>query len=147
MDCPTSISAHYMFRVNGSVKKSHHVFAKDETWDLATKIKYDKHQGLYMRMSLKVKFEPEMLKNVDYTIGQTVAFLFDETYKDFAFNVQKQTIKVHRNFIAVASPVFAAMLEPHTKEAQEGQVTIIDFDYVTVKAAVDWMYLRYLNDN
>uniref|UniRef100_A0AC34QEA6 BTB domain-containing protein n=1 Tax=Panagrolaimus sp. JU765 TaxID=591449 RepID=A0AC34QEA6_9BILA len=144
MNCPTSISAHWTVTINGTVKESDHVFAKYESWDF---IKWNNREKLHMHMLLKVKFEPEMLKSVDDRISQTFSFLINETFKDFAFNVEKQTITVHKNFIAAASPVFAAMLEPHTKESLEGKVEIKDFDYVTVKAAVDWMYLRYLNDN
>uniref|UniRef100_A0AC34RMP5 BTB domain-containing protein n=1 Tax=Panagrolaimus sp. JU765 TaxID=591449 RepID=A0AC34RMP5_9BILA len=55
-------------------------------------------------------------------------------------------IKVHKNIIAIALPVFAAMFESHTEEFKEGRVDIKDFDFETVKVAVDLMYTRKIPD-
>uniref|UniRef100_A0AC34PV82 BTB domain-containing protein n=1 Tax=Panagrolaimus sp. JU765 TaxID=591449 RepID=A0AC34PV82_9BILA len=70
------------------------------------------------------------------------ALLDDEEFKDFALSVDGKEIKVHKSIIAVASPVFAAMLKPHCKEFKDGKVVIEDFDYETVEAAVNLMYTR-----
>lgn len=44
---------------------------------------------------------------------------------------EKETkeVMVHKVILAARSPVFAAMLEQHTEEAQNNQVTYEDVDY------------------
>uniref|UniRef100_A0AC34RM37 BTB domain-containing protein n=1 Tax=Panagrolaimus sp. JU765 TaxID=591449 RepID=A0AC34RM37_9BILA len=68
--------------------------------------------------------------------------LDDEKSKDCAICVEDKEINVHKNIIAIASPVFAAMLKPHCKEFKEGRVDIKDFDFETIKAGVKLMYTR-----
>uniref|UniRef100_A0AC34QAX0 BTB domain-containing protein n=1 Tax=Panagrolaimus sp. JU765 TaxID=591449 RepID=A0AC34QAX0_9BILA len=72
------------------------------------------------------------------------ALLNDETFKDFSIVVGDEQIQAHKCILAIASPVFSAMLEEHTKESKEGKVTIDDFDHDTVKAGVQFMYRRKL---
>uniref|UniRef100_A0AC34RLQ4 BTB domain-containing protein n=1 Tax=Panagrolaimus sp. JU765 TaxID=591449 RepID=A0AC34RLQ4_9BILA len=76
-----------------------------------------------------------------------VAMLDDDRFKDFVICVGDKEIKVHKNVLAVASPVFSTMLQPHYKEFQESRVTIKDFDYDTVIEAVNLIYTGLFNPN
>uniref|UniRef100_A0AC34PWY6 BTB domain-containing protein n=1 Tax=Panagrolaimus sp. JU765 TaxID=591449 RepID=A0AC34PWY6_9BILA len=96
---------------------------------------------------LKFTFDDKMVQELEKPIPLTVALLDDDKFKDFTIQVENKEIMVHKNIIAVASPVFSAMLEPHTKEFKEGRVTIEDFDYETVKAGVDLIYTQKLNND
>uniref|UniRef100_A0AC34RPR6 BTB domain-containing protein n=1 Tax=Panagrolaimus sp. JU765 TaxID=591449 RepID=A0AC34RPR6_9BILA len=87
---------------------------------------------------LTIKFTRDMVRDLENNASHAVALLEDEKFKDFTFLVEDQEIKVH---------VFAAMLEPHTQESQEGKVEIEDFDHETVKAAVSLIYRRNLRDD
>uniref|UniRef100_A0AC34RED8 BTB domain-containing protein n=1 Tax=Panagrolaimus sp. JU765 TaxID=591449 RepID=A0AC34RED8_9BILA len=88
---------------------------------------------------LNIKFIFENVEFFDDELTHSVALLNDEKFKDFTIYVDDDEIKVHKSILAVASPVFAAMFESHTKE---GRVDIDDFDFETVKVAVDVMYTR-----
>uniref|UniRef100_A0AC34RPG8 BTB domain-containing protein n=1 Tax=Panagrolaimus sp. JU765 TaxID=591449 RepID=A0AC34RPG8_9BILA len=93
---------------------------------------------------LNIKFICEDVEFFDDGLPppHTVALLEDDEFKDFTILVGFEEIKVHKCVLALASPVFAAMLKPRCKEFKEGRVDIKDFDFETVKVAVDLMYTR-----
>uniref|UniRef100_A0AC34QS03 BTB domain-containing protein n=1 Tax=Panagrolaimus sp. JU765 TaxID=591449 RepID=A0AC34QS03_9BILA len=97
---------------------------------------------------LNIKFISENVKILDDELlpPHTVALLDDEKFKDFTIRVGDQAFKVHKCVLAIASPVFAAMIESHTKEFKEGRVDIKNFDFDTVKAGVEFMYTRKIPD-
>uniref|UniRef100_A0A914PEN0 BTB domain-containing protein n=1 Tax=Panagrolaimus davidi TaxID=227884 RepID=A0A914PEN0_9BILA len=66
--------------------------------------------------------------------------LWDQNGKDFAFCVEEKEIIVHRFVVCAKSSVFARMIECGMKESVEGKVIIIDFDYKTVEAAINFCY-------
>uniref|UniRef100_A0AC35GXH7 BTB domain-containing protein n=1 Tax=Panagrolaimus sp. PS1159 TaxID=55785 RepID=A0AC35GXH7_9BILA len=66
--------------------------------------------------------------------------LWDQDGKDFAFCVKEKEIMVHKFVLCAKSPVFARMIECGMKESIEGKVIIIDFDYKTVEAAINFCY-------
>ncbi|KAI1719983.1 BTB/POZ domain-containing protein [Ditylenchus destructor] len=49
-------------------------------------------------------------------------------------------IKVHKIVLSARSPVFSAMLENHTEEAQNNQVTYADIDYEVMHEMLFFMY-------
>lgn len=49
-------------------------------------------------------------------------------------------IKVHKIILSARSPVFSAMLEEHTEEAQNNQVTYDDIDYDVMREMLFFMY-------
>uniref|UniRef100_A0AC34R8D3 BTB domain-containing protein n=1 Tax=Panagrolaimus sp. JU765 TaxID=591449 RepID=A0AC34R8D3_9BILA len=150
VNCPIPVTVTCLFKVNSFAKKSVHTYEKFEGWGPVdfgkkTDLFHDGFMKIYIILDLN--FGREMLENVRNEEFHNVALLFDGRFKDFTIFVGKKEIKVHKIIIAVASPVLAAMLEPHCKEFKDGKVDIKDFDLVTVRAAVDWMYTRYLNIN
>lgn len=52
----------------------------------------------------------------------------DNKLCDFTIHVGDRQIQVHKAIIAARSPVFAAMLEPHTEESQNNCVHVDDVD-------------------
>uniref|UniRef100_A0A7E4ZQY1 BTB domain-containing protein n=1 Tax=Panagrellus redivivus TaxID=6233 RepID=A0A7E4ZQY1_PANRE len=67
--------------------------------------------------------------------------MFQESYQsDAAIAIGEDTIKVHRGFLSMVSPVFKAMFNPETQESQTGIVKITDFSVTTVKNALDYCY-------
>uniref|UniRef100_A0AC34QM76 BTB domain-containing protein n=1 Tax=Panagrolaimus sp. JU765 TaxID=591449 RepID=A0AC34QM76_9BILA len=97
--------------------------------------------------TLIVTVDPKLLRKVKHQIPTSVLLLEDERFKDFSIQVDGNNIKLHKSVLAVFSPVFSAMLQPHCKEFQEGKVIIKDFDFATVKTAVDLMYKREIDND
>uniref|UniRef100_A0AC34RTH6 BTB domain-containing protein n=1 Tax=Panagrolaimus sp. JU765 TaxID=591449 RepID=A0AC34RTH6_9BILA len=109
-----------------------------------------KNGFLKMDSILEFEFTPQMISRFKTPTSHTVAMLKEKKFTDFTFCVGNEEIKVHKSIIAVASSVFAAMLETDCKEIKESKVVIEDFDYETVDAAVSLMYTRkvdYLSVN
>ncbi|KAK6052655.1 BTB/POZ domain protein [Cooperia oncophora] len=55
----------------------------------------------------------------------------DAKLSDFTIVVGDKEIPVHKVVLSARSPVFAAMLEPHTEEAKTNRVVLEDIDYET----------------
>ena len=53
----------------------------------------------------------------------------DTKYSDFTIICKGKELPVHKLVLASHGPVFSAMLEPHTKEAQTNRVEYEDIDY------------------
>uniref|UniRef100_A0AC34RAY7 BTB domain-containing protein n=1 Tax=Panagrolaimus sp. JU765 TaxID=591449 RepID=A0AC34RAY7_9BILA len=143
--CSISVIVTCLFKVNSIARGNVHIC---EGWGYKQfGKKADLFQDGFMKIhaDLEFNFEPEMLEILRKEEFHNVASLFDERFKDFVIQVEKKEYKVHRSIIAIASPVFAAMLEPQCKESQEGNVDVKDFDIVTVRAAVDFMYTLNIN--
>uniref|UniRef100_A0A7E4UMV8 BTB domain-containing protein n=1 Tax=Panagrellus redivivus TaxID=6233 RepID=A0A7E4UMV8_PANRE len=79
-----------------------------------------------------------------YTSNTTATSLnfkqFANTVPDFKFLLDGKCIPVHKEYMSNISPVFKAMFSHDTKETRTGTIEITDFDYDTVKAAVDLLY-------
>ncbi|CAI5441665.1 unnamed protein product [Caenorhabditis angaria] len=61
-------------------------------------------------------------------------------HTDFTLVIDDQEMKTHRTILAARSPVFAAMLEPHTEESQTGRVILRDIDYDVMYDLLYYMY-------
>ncbi|XP_047099715.1 speckle-type POZ protein-like [Schistocerca piceifrons] len=64
----------------------------------------------------------------------------DEVLADFELHAGNTVLKAHRALLAVRSPYFAAMLQPHTKEAKEGRVEVRDVKPEILKQIMLYMY-------
>uniref|UniRef100_A0A914R3W1 BTB domain-containing protein n=1 Tax=Panagrolaimus davidi TaxID=227884 RepID=A0A914R3W1_9BILA len=66
--------------------------------------------------------------------------------EDFEILVYGETIQIHKFMIIAESPVFTKMFESDFKEAKENKVTIIDFKYEIVQAAIDYCYRQNITE-
>ncbi len=55
-------------------------------------------------------------------------FFKEQKLTDFTIVMADQELTAHRAVLSARSPVFAAMLEPHTEEAQTGRVSYDDIE-------------------
>ncbi|EGT55769.1 CBN-BATH-44 protein [Caenorhabditis brenneri] len=61
-------------------------------------------------------------------------------HADFTFVVEGRELKAHKAILSARSPVFAAMMEPHTAESQNSRVVLQDIDYEVVQALLYYIY-------
>lgn len=84
----------------------------------------------------------ELAKDLEHMFGDTRHADFtifcggDEEDKDSI----KHMLHVHKVVLCARSPVFSAMLEPHTEEAQKGEVYYDDIDYDVMREMLYYMY-------
>ncbi|XGW13158.1 hypothetical protein V3C99_013636, partial [Haemonchus contortus] len=64
----------------------------------------------------------------------------DAKLSDFTIVVGDKEIPVHKVVLSARSPVFAAMLEPHTEEAKTNRVVLEDIDYEVMHELLMYMY-------
>uniref|UniRef100_A0A914YFE0 BTB domain-containing protein n=1 Tax=Panagrolaimus superbus TaxID=310955 RepID=A0A914YFE0_9BILA len=64
--------------------------------------------------------------------------------QDFTIIIGEKEIKVHKQVLMDASPVLAAMLESGLKESTENKMTVLDFSFEIVEAAIKLCYNRYI---
>ncbi|KJH49454.1 BTB/POZ domain protein [Dictyocaulus viviparus] len=64
----------------------------------------------------------------------------DSKLSDFVIVVGDREIPVHKVVLSARSPVFAAMLEPHTEEAKTNRVVLEDMDYEVMHELLMYMY-------
>ena len=64
----------------------------------------------------------DLMKNYEMMYGDT-------KWSDFKIICKGRELSVHRFVLIAQCPMFSAMLEPHTKEAQTGQVEFEDIEY------------------
>uniref|UniRef100_A0AC34PY62 BTB domain-containing protein n=1 Tax=Panagrolaimus sp. JU765 TaxID=591449 RepID=A0AC34PY62_9BILA len=144
MNCETPVTVSCTFTVNSITQNFVHTFKQLEGHGFSqfgTKSELFVNGVMTVDVKLKIKFISENVEVVDEP-PHTVALLDDEKFKDFTINAEDTEIKVHKCVLTMASPVFAAMFESHTKEFKEGRVEIEDFDFETIKAGVKLMYTR-----
>uniref|UniRef100_A0AC35EXK5 Speckle-type POZ protein n=1 Tax=Panagrolaimus sp. PS1159 TaxID=55785 RepID=A0AC35EXK5_9BILA len=98
-----------------------------------------KIEGIFQTESVGSKLARKLLEPKSTTTNSP-GVLWNSGFEDFSVVSDGKEIKVHKCVLASQSPVFAAMLKPHTKEAIEGKVEIIDFSYDIVEQALKLCY-------
>uniref|UniRef100_A0A7E4UL41 BTB domain-containing protein n=1 Tax=Panagrellus redivivus TaxID=6233 RepID=A0A7E4UL41_PANRE len=83
---------------------------------------------------------------VEFTLPMPITFVkpcygqfCDHVLTDFALVVDSERVEVHKSLLSLMSPVFHALLSNNTDESE---IEIKDFDFATVKAAIDFCYGR-----
>uniref|UniRef100_A0AC34QU81 BTB domain-containing protein n=1 Tax=Panagrolaimus sp. JU765 TaxID=591449 RepID=A0AC34QU81_9BILA len=148
VDCPLKVEVAGVITVNSITKKfsqyclNNYWSGRDEWYNFGKKAELFKNGVMTIDSELVFKFGNGRIESVEKEISHAFDLLNDDKFKDFVIQVKSKEIRVHKSVIAIASPVFSAMLEPHTKESKEGKGDIVDFDYPTVKAGVELMYTR-----
>ncbi|CAI2342949.1 unnamed protein product [Caenorhabditis sp. 36 PRJEB53466] len=61
-------------------------------------------------------------------------------HADFTLIVDGRELKAHRAILSARSPVFAAMMEPHTAESQNSRVVLEDMDYNVIQSLLHYIY-------
>ncbi|VDN60555.1 unnamed protein product [Dracunculus medinensis] len=74
-----------------------------------------------------------------------IAYDWEAMYKsgrlaDFTVIVGEHRIQVHKALLSARSPVFSAMLEPHTEEYRKNSVKLYDIDYEVLQEMLLYMY-------
>uniref|UniRef100_A0AC34R4D3 BTB domain-containing protein n=1 Tax=Panagrolaimus sp. JU765 TaxID=591449 RepID=A0AC34R4D3_9BILA len=144
MDCPRPITVECSFKADTITNTFVHKYMEHEGWgytQFGEKTRLFENGDMVLKVKLSVKF------TMENKVPHIVTLLDEDRFKDFIICVEDKEIKVHKCVLAVASTEFAAMLKPERKELQEGRVTIEDFDYETVMAAVELIYKRNFNRN
>uniref|UniRef100_A0AC34Q9V8 BTB domain-containing protein n=1 Tax=Panagrolaimus sp. JU765 TaxID=591449 RepID=A0AC34Q9V8_9BILA len=148
MDCPTPVNVLWICTINSITKTLAYSYMALGGYGFSN---FAKISELLVDGVLKLEAEIEVQipskEMVDDKSSSSIALLSDERFKDFTIHVDGREIKVHKNIIAVASPVFSAMLEPHTKEFKENKVFVRDFDYDKIKAGVEFMYTSKIKND
>uniref|UniRef100_A0AC34QQM7 BTB domain-containing protein n=1 Tax=Panagrolaimus sp. JU765 TaxID=591449 RepID=A0AC34QQM7_9BILA len=148
MDCPTPVTVSCICTINSITKRMLYTYTRREGNGYS---KFGKKSELFVDGVLKLEAEIEVRipskQMVDDESSSSIALLNDERFKDFTIHVDGKEIKVHKSVLAVASPVFSAMLEPLTKEYAENKVFIRDSNYDTIKAGVEFMYTSKIKND
>lgn len=70
----------------------------------------------------------------------------DKLFVDFEFKCSDgEVLKTHKFVLAARSPVFHAMLSNDMKEAKEGSAEVPDFNSITMKEVLRFMYCNKVN--
>uniref|UniRef100_A0A7E4V3P1 BTB domain-containing protein n=1 Tax=Panagrellus redivivus TaxID=6233 RepID=A0A7E4V3P1_PANRE len=94
-------------------------------------------------ISVKVKLEVVVDDALFDLGGPTAAELLADSTEDttdVTIVVGNDRLKVHRGYLSMISPVFCAMFAHDCAEAKSGVVNITDFDFETVKNALEYCY-------
>uniref|UniRef100_A0A7E4V4N0 BTB domain-containing protein n=1 Tax=Panagrellus redivivus TaxID=6233 RepID=A0A7E4V4N0_PANRE len=139
----------YTFTVDGSLISytTTYEFLDSEGFGWSQFASHKKLRPLFRDGKLNITCSVEFDVKVPFTSFVPHVFqLFDHIPTDMELIVGSERMPCHKNFISMISPVFHAMFSHDTAESNSSQVEITDFDYETVKAAVDLCYGRQLEN-
>uniref|UniRef100_A0A7E4V607 BTB domain-containing protein n=1 Tax=Panagrellus redivivus TaxID=6233 RepID=A0A7E4V607_PANRE len=97
---------------------------------------------------LTIKCNVEFFLDVEFYYNRPrMVYGIESVPTDFDFVVGTKRLHVHKSVLSQISPVFHAMLFHDTAESRSGEVVITDFDFDTVKAAIDYCYGRNIQNS
>ncbi|KAI1126471.1 hypothetical protein F5Y10DRAFT_267133 [Nemania abortiva] len=79
-------------------------------------------------------------------ISTTTTLLHSGDYSDFTIECEGQEFRVHKNIVCPQSPVIAAAMNGHFKEAKTDVFHVVEFTPATVKCMLDYMYTGKYED-
>uniref|UniRef100_A0A7E4W231 BTB domain-containing protein n=1 Tax=Panagrellus redivivus TaxID=6233 RepID=A0A7E4W231_PANRE len=120
-----------LYDTRGAIKKGQIVILVDATYYMPARVK--EQNDRYLSQAAETVNRDVRLNVFELINGTDQAM-------DLEIVVGDGKIKGHKAFLSLVSPVFNAMFTHNTQEAQSGVVTIKDFDYATVKEAIDMLY-------
>uniref|UniRef100_A0A7E4UVX1 BTB domain-containing protein n=1 Tax=Panagrellus redivivus TaxID=6233 RepID=A0A7E4UVX1_PANRE len=68
--------------------------------------------------------------------------MFESVPMDVDFVIGSERVPAHKSFLALISPVLQAMFKHNSAELKSGEIKITEFDFETVKTAIDICYGR-----
>uniref|UniRef100_A0A914RE01 Speckle-type POZ protein n=1 Tax=Panagrolaimus davidi TaxID=227884 RepID=A0A914RE01_9BILA len=145
-------SAEWNYKINLTFEKStgwgSNCFTVAELFDPNKKFIVDGKFTLKVEGVLKIEHEESKWKRKllkpKRTTTQGLRDLWNTDFKDFTIITDGKEIKGHKCVLACQSTVFAAMLKPHTKEAMEGKVEIVDFSFEIIEKGIKLCYKQIL---
>uniref|UniRef100_A0A7E4WBQ6 BTB domain-containing protein n=1 Tax=Panagrellus redivivus TaxID=6233 RepID=A0A7E4WBQ6_PANRE len=109
--------------------------------DLEKFASHEDLQPLFKNGQVTIKCSVEFLISIPViTLRAHIFESLNDGSADFELVIGSDHVKVHKNFLALLSPVFNAMFSHDTAEVRTGKDVITDFDFETVKAAIDFCY-------
>uniref|UniRef100_A0A7E4UV79 BTB domain-containing protein n=1 Tax=Panagrellus redivivus TaxID=6233 RepID=A0A7E4UV79_PANRE len=139
-----AVKATYTFAVDGSSisRKLTHEFTKPDDWGYPCFASHEQLRPIFRngKLTITCKVEFEVMEPVISV--PRVCQLFEHVPTDVELVIGSDRVPVHKNFITMISPVFQAMITHNTTESESGEIEITEFDFATVKAAIDICYGR-----
>uniref|UniRef100_A0A7E4ZZZ6 BTB domain-containing protein n=1 Tax=Panagrellus redivivus TaxID=6233 RepID=A0A7E4ZZZ6_PANRE len=140
-----TVSTRFEFKINGLsfLPPKCHYFSHGGGHGFAKFASHEELRPLFTDGQLAIICEVAFDISVPFSFLATPTVrLSDHVPTDFELVVGLDRVKVHKGYISLISPVFHAMLSHDTAEAKSGKVDIKDFDFETVKAAINFCYGR-----
>uniref|UniRef100_A0A7E4W0E3 BTB domain-containing protein n=1 Tax=Panagrellus redivivus TaxID=6233 RepID=A0A7E4W0E3_PANRE len=142
------VLANYNFQVDGSsIEKS---FTHNFPGEKSLGKKFTTHDALRPlfvdgRLSITCRVEFEIFVP-NAVMAPRVGQCYERVPADVDLVVGTERLKVHKSLLSFVSPVFHAMLTNGTVEAPSDEIEVTEFDYGTVKTAIDFCYGRALEN-
>uniref|UniRef100_A0AC35F0L9 BTB domain-containing protein n=1 Tax=Panagrolaimus sp. PS1159 TaxID=55785 RepID=A0AC35F0L9_9BILA len=145
-DSKTTANISLYFKLTNSKRSFKNVTSRSEMTDLPFKLFMDEIKDEKCEIEIKGMF---IIERDEYSIiprSITIDYgLLENTKKDFDIiiaseNGKEENIKIHKDVLIIQSPVFVGMLKSGMKESITNTLKIIDFDFTTVIAAIEFFY-------
>jgi hypothetical protein len=120
-----------------------HFICKEEILDPNQELLSD--GNLTIRVSIFKGKAPHPVEVLSHKMCQDMEQLLEEgDYSDMTLTAEGLDIPCHRVILGSRSPVFKAMIKPHTKESQSSRIEVQGFSPQTVQAMVSFLYTDHL---
>uniref|UniRef100_A0A914P0R5 BTB domain-containing protein n=1 Tax=Panagrolaimus davidi TaxID=227884 RepID=A0A914P0R5_9BILA len=145
-DSKTTANISLYFKATNSKRSFENVTCQSEMTDLPFKLFMDEIKDGKCEIEIKGIFiierdgYPIIPRSINIDYG-----LLENTKKDFDIiiaseNGKEENIKIHKDVLSFQSPVFEAMFKSGMKESITNTLKIIDFNFTTVIAAIEFFY-------